>query len=152
MLNWMELMSLKIQFWRRYNMNYAPQIMPCNKIISRCFHEVNKRQPTVYDIWKVRSLSDPTCVRHLESQRTTIPTASVYLAKLHTYLLALAITGSVRKSNSAQEETFGSDSTNYVAAPWDVLMAYYFRAVESARAIPEASRLAWLVKTDTAER
>jgi hypothetical protein len=74
------------------------------------------------------------------------------LAKLHTYLLALAITGSVRESNSAQEETFGSDSTNYVTAPWDVLLAYYFRAVESARAIPEASRLAWLVKTDTAER
>ena len=39
-----------------------------------------------------------------------------------------------------------------MAAPWDVLIAYYFRAVESAEAIPEASRVAWLERTDIAER
>lgn len=57
------------------------------------------------------------------------------------------------KTNGApQEEAFGSDSVNYVAAPWDVFIAYYFRAVESAEAIPEASRVAWLERTDVAER
>ena len=36
-----------------------------------------------------------------------------------------------------RKPAFGSDSVNCVAAPWDVLVAYYFRAVESAEAIPE---------------
>ena len=71
---------------------------------------------------------------------------------LHTYLLALAITGSVKRSGAPAEETLGSEPTQFVAAPWDTLEEYYFRAVRSAAAIPEASRLAWLERTDVAER
>ena len=91
-------------------------------------------------------------LRGISPCRDQAHTVSAYLARLHTYLLALAITGSVKKSDTPQEETSGSDAANYVAAPWDVLTAYYFRAVESAEAIPEASRVAWLVRTDIAER
>ena len=139
--------------------------MPCDQIISRCFREIDRRLLTVHDIWKVRSLKhqvttsrkrkqpgDGLYTFEEEAYADPTHTVSVYLAKLHTYLLALAITGSVKNSDAPQEETFGSDSANYVAAPWDVFIAYYFRAVESAEAISEASRVAWLERTDIAEK
>ena len=72
--------------------------------------------------------------------------SSTYLANLHTHLLALAHTGSLKKSGSPAEETFGSSSVQFVAAPWDVLESYYFRAVEHVATLPEASRVEWLEK------
>ena len=79
-------------------------------------------------------------------------TTEIYLALLHTYLLSLAIAGSIKVAGAPTEETFGSDPTLFIVAPWDVLEAYYFRAARTALAIPEASRAAWLERVDVAER
>ena len=40
----------------------------------------------------------------------------------------------------------------FVQTPWDILQAYYFQVSRSIITFPEASRLAWLEATDTAER
>jgi hypothetical protein len=160
-----DLRNAKVQFWMRYKLRYPADITPCDQIISRCYRELDRRLLTVYDIWKVRSLKHQvTTTRkrkqvgdglftfeedvHTEASRTV----SVYMANLHTYLLALAITGTVKKSDAPDKETFGSDPLKFVAAPWDILESYYFRAVESIAAIPEVSRMAWLERADLAER
>ena len=48
-------------------------------------------------------------------------TVSVYMAGLHKYLLALAITVTSKQSDAPDKETFGSDPLKLVAAPWDIL-------------------------------
>jgi hypothetical protein len=160
-----DLRNAKVQFWMRYKLRYPANITPCDQIISRCYRELDRRLLTVYDIWKVRSLKHQvTTTRkrkqvgdglftfeedvHAEASRTV----SVYMANLHTYLLALAITGTTKMSDAPEKETFGSDPLKFVAAPWDILESYYFRAVESIAAIPEVSRMAWLERADLAER
>ena len=75
-----------------------------------------------------------------------------YMAKLYTYLLALGIAGSGKVQGAPEEELFGSDSTKFVKAPWDILQAYYFRALRLSKLVSKASRLAWLRERDTAER
>ena len=160
-----DLRNVKINFWKRYKLRYPAEIMPCDQLVSRCYREVEKRLLTVYDMWKVRSLmhqvtsskkrkqvGDGLYTFEEEAQAPLQFSAATYLMHLHTYLLALAITGSVKKSGAPAEETMGSDPTQFVDAPWDALEEYYFRAVRSAAAIPEASRLAWLERTDMAER
>ena len=165
LLSEVDLRTVKINFWKRYKMKYPSEITPCDQIISRCFREVEKRLLTVYDVWKVRSLKHQVTTSRkrkqvgdglftFEEENYVEPnhSASAYLARLHTYLLALAVTGAVKLAQAPNEETFGSNSVEFVAAPWDVLQAYHFRAAESAAAIPEGSRVAWLEKTDLAER
>ena len=160
-----DLRNAKVQFWMRYKLRYPADITPCDQIISRCFRELDKRLLTVYDIWKVRSLKHQVTTTRKRKQvgdglftfeedvhNEAARTVSAYMANLHTYLLALAMTGTVKKSDAPDKETFGSDPLKFVAAPWDVLEAYYFRAVESISAIPEASRMAWLERADLAER
>ena len=76
-----------------------------------------------------------------------------YLSNLHTYLLAMAIAGSGKAPGTpGEQEVFGSESTQYVSAPWDVLEAYYWRAVRVGQTMPEGSRLDWLERVDVAER
>ena len=63
---------------------------------------------------------------------------------MHIYLLALAITGSTRSWVLQTERLLGTDSTDYITAPWDTLAAYYFKAVKAAASTPEGSRLVLL--------
>ena len=51
-----------------------------------------------------------------------------------------------------EAESFGSDPVKYVALPWDVPEAYYFRAARTAQSLPEEFRAAWIEKVDIAER
>ena len=160
-----DLRSIKVNFWKRYRLRYPAEIMPCDQIISRCYRELDRRLLTVYDVWKMRSLKHQVTVSRkrkqvgdglftFEEEGHDEPHRDVrmYLANLYTYLLALAIAGSARRSDAPSEESFGSDSVSFVATPWDVLQAYYFRAVEAVAAIQEASKAAWLERVDLAER
>ena len=138
-----DLRNVKVQFWKRYKLRYPAEIMPCDQNVSRCFRELDRRMLTVYDIWKVRTLQHQVTTTRKrkklaeglysfeEDCETNVShNLSSYLANLHTYLLALAITGSVKKTGAPADETFESDSVKFVAAPWDVLQAYYFRNSE----------------------
>jgi len=160
-----DLRNVKLQFWKRYKLRYPADITPCDQIISRCFRERDRRLLTVYDIWKVRSLKHQVSTSRKRKQvgdglftfeedahNGASHTVSTYLANLHTYLLALAITGTIKRTDAPPEETWGSDPLKFVDSPWDILESYYFRAVDSIASIPEASRMAWLEKQDLAER
>ena len=82
---------------------------------------MDKRLLTVYDIWKVRRLKhqvttsrkrkqvgDGLFTFENESYKEPNHDASAYLSRLHTYLLAMAITGAVKRNSAPKEETFGS--------------------------------------------
>ena len=92
----------------------------------------------VYDMWKVKSLKHQVTTSNkrrkvgdglftIEEEAVAQPnyTVEAYLARLHIYLLALAITGSTKKQGATDGESFGTESTDYIAAPWDTLAAYY---------------------------
>ena len=53
------------------------------------------------------------------------------------------------RSRSYQE---GTSSAEFVTAPLDVLLAYFFRAKRCAAIIPSSRRLQWLQARDTEER
>ncbi len=50
------------------------------------------------------------------------------------------------------EAALGAESTKFVHAPLDVMMAYYFRAKRTTSMLPVAKRLAWLTARDAEER
>jgi hypothetical protein len=79
-------------------------------------------------------------------------TTETYLNALFTYLLALAMAGSSKVPGVSGAEEFGSDATQFVLVPWDILEAYYFRACSKVRQVPEGFRADWLEKCDVAER
>ena len=160
------LREVKVQFWKRYKAKYPVEANPSDQLLSRCYREMDKRLLTVYDIWRVKTLLHQVMTTKKRKQvGTDLYTfedetevlaetrgAEKYLAKLHTYLLALSIAGSSKVQGAPVEEAFGNDSTKFVKVPWDVLQAYYFRASRAAMSMPEASRLAWLEGRDIAER
>ena len=127
---------------------------------------MDKRMLTVYDIWKTKTLRHQVMSikkrKQLgvslftfedEEEDTHIErSAGKYLAMLHTYLLALATAGSSKVPGAPTEESHGSDATEFVSVPWDVLQAYHFRASRAAMMVPEASRLSWLEQRDSADR
>ena len=77
-----------------------------------------------------------------------------YLAKLFTYLLALAIAGvtAVSGASAPDENTMGADTTKFVQVPMDILMSYYHRAARCTASQPPGARLRWLQRTDQDER
>ena len=160
------LRDIKVQFWRRYKLKYPAEIMPGDRMVSRCFRELDRRLLSVTDIWTVKSLMIQVTTTKkrkrvgedlwmMEEEMPSTQTRSIarYLDLLFTYLLALSIAGSQKPaSGTNDQEVFGSDSTSHVSAPWDLLQGYYFRAARSVQMIQENQRLAWLEKVDVQER
>ena len=64
----------------------------------------------------------------------------------------MAGTNPCTEASALAKEDFGSDSTDYVQVPWDILQEYYFKASKAALRIPSQSRLSWLERADLAER
>ncbi len=161
----------KRHFWERYKIIYPVKIAPADKLLFTCYKEMEERRLTCYDIRKVKSILEeavnPTeqpestsesSQEQQEPKRRKVAATPTphgvreYMAKLYTYLLALAIVGTHKVHGAPPEEAFGSDSTMFVQTPWDILQAYYFQVTRSVITFPEASRLAWLERTDIAER
>ena len=161
----------KRHFWERYKIIYPVKIAPADKLLFTCYKEMEERRLTCYDIRKVKSILEeavnPTeqpestsesSQEQQEPKRRKVAATPTphgvreYMAKLYTYLLALAIVGTHKVHGAPPEEAFGSDSTMFVQTPWDILQAYYFQVTRSVITFPEASRMAWLENTDTAER
>jgi len=162
------LREVKVQFWKRYRQRYPVEIYPADSLVSRCFRELEKRLLTVFNVRSVKNLMHQVTTTRKRKmlatdlymyedepvavQKDAHYTVEAYLAQLYTYLLALAIAGSAKVSGAPASEEFGSDSTSFVVAPWDVLEAYYFRACRAAKTVPEALRADWLERMDVAER
>jgi hypothetical protein len=76
------------------------------------------------------------------------------LDNLLTYLIALAIAGGGDAPGAPEMrmEALGSDTTEFVEVPYDVVYAYYARARKASQNIPAAQRLEWLEAQDVEER
>ena len=137
--------------------------MPSDTLVSRCYRELDKRLLYAFNVWTVKNLMcQVTATRkkkkvgtdlYVYEEEPEVSPAGHYTDWLHTYLLALAVAGASKAPDApSQTKTFGCDPTKYVSVPWDVLEAYYFRAVRASRHLPEDMRASWAEKLDTAER
>ena len=120
----------------------------------------------VYDVWKVRSLhfqlttvqkkrklGDNLFTEEVETDEVVSKDTDTYLDKLHTLMIAYAMAG-VHPVPGADptKEVLGTSSAEFVTAPLDVLLAYFFRAKRCAAIIPSSRRLQWLQARDTEGR
>lgn len=168
MLDEGELRNAKQTFWRRYKMRFPPELHPADATVSRVSRELDKRMLCVYNVWKVRTLQfqlhttqkkrklgDGLFTEEAEDESPTVQDAEAYLDRLYSLMLAYAIAGSAGVTGApslTEEGTLGSDSTQFVVAPLDVMMSYYFRAKRTAQQTPHSRRLVWLAARDAEER
>ena len=101
---------------------------------------------------KRRKLAEDLYTMDDEQEMRPAQATETYLDLMFTYLLALALAGSSQVPAAPETETFNSDPTDHIVAPWDTLQAYYFRAVRAVKALPRSMQLQWLESKDSAER
>ena len=101
---------------------------------------------------KKRKLGD-NLTEEVETDEVVSKDTDTYLDKLHTLMIAYAMAG-VHPVPGADptKEVLGTSSAEFVTAPLDVLLAYFFRARRCAAIIPPSRRLQWLQAKDTEER
>ena len=163
-----ELRDCKLLFWVRYRQRFPPEVHPADATLSRVSREMTKRMLCVFSVWKVRSLqyqlhttnrkrklADGLFTEEADEDDATGQDWESYLDKLQTLMLAYSMAGVTPMSGAptaTTEATLGAESTKFVQAPLDVMMAYYFRAKRTTSMLPVAKRLAWLVARDAEER
>ena len=137
-----DLQGLKEQFWRRHKFCFVADLQPADRLVSRCFRAMSKRQMEVLDLSKVRSLTNQQTVvsrkrkvgDNLYLDEMLDPDAKLtdmasYLFSLEVYLNALAIVGAgAVPSPPTDPEDMGSDPARYVMVPWQLLVKYLYRA------------------------
>ncbi|CAE7363164.1 unnamed protein product, partial [Symbiodinium sp. CCMP2592] len=162
------LRDMKQQFWRRYKTRFPPELYPSDATLSRVTRELNKRMLCVFSVWKVKSLQfqllSTSKKRKLgdnlytedQDQDEVIPRDyESYLDRLQILLTAYALAGVQPVAGSPPangENTVGSDTTQFVHAPLDVLMEYFHRAKRSVSQVQGPKKLSWLQHKDTEER
>ena len=166
MLGDTELRTVKQSFWRRYKLRFPAEVHPADATVSRVSREMEKRMLCVYNVWKVKSLqfqlhttqrkrklADGLYMDDQEEDEATGHDADSYLDRLHTLMLAYALAGSQPLAGApATVEDLGADSTSYVAAPLDIMLAYYLRAKRTTMQVTLGRRLQWLQARDAEER
>ena len=162
------LRDMTLQFWRRYKTRFPPELCPSDATLSRVTRELNKRMLCVFSVWKVKSLqfqlvSTSSKKRKLgenlftedqELEEVVPRDWESYLDRLQILLTAYALAGVQAVAGGPpanSENTVGAD-TQFVQAPLDVVMEYFYRAKRSASQIQPQKRLAWLQHRDTEER
>ncbi len=167
LLDEVTMADLKACFWTRYKSKFPAEIMPGDSLVGRCAREMTRRLLTVYDVSLVKSLMHQVTKTkrrrqlagdlHVYDEEEVVESRdySEYLDKLFTYLLALAMAGAQRLPSAPEarmEASLGSDTTQFVSVPLDIVLQYWWRAKRTSQARPEYTRLGWLKKLDTAER
>eukprot|EP00971_Amphidinium_carterae_P169127 3350461-Amphidinium_carterae.2 len=137
------IIDLRKAFWARYRVAFRAFEEPSDYLLSRITKELEKRLLQVHPVFKVRTLTHQLRAER-EKQRVTdglvlvmqeqeedpAPqhTVTQYLALHHTLMLAYARAGVTPiDPPPGVQETFGSDSTDYVLAPLDVLLKFHSR-------------------------
>ena len=159
MLQDSELRDFKLAFWVCYRLRFPPEIHPADATLSRVSREMAKRMLCVFSVWKVRSLHYQlhTTNKKREDDDTAAQDWETYLAldKLQTLMVAYSLAGSMPVNGAptaADEAKLGADSTHFVQAPLDIMMAYYHRAKKTTCVLPVNKRLQWLQLRDSEER
>ena len=163
-----ELRDAKLAFWRRYKTRYPPELHPSDATVSRVSRELDKRMLCVYNVWKVKTLQfqlhttqkrrkigEGLYTEDVDESEPVLQDSESYLDRLHSLMLAYAIVGATAIQGGptpGAENALGADSTRFVVAPLDVLMAYFLRAKRTSQQLPPGKRLAWLQARDSEER
>ena len=166
-----ELRDVKTEFWHRYKMGFPTEIHPADSVVSRVSREMSKRMLCVFSLPKIRSLQwqlhatqkkrkiadgpgGGIFTEDVEDQDKVVADAETYLDRLMTLMLAYSMAGVTAKTgvDPKNEQGLGADSTLFVEAPLDIMMAYYFRAKRQCSQLPFGQRLQWLEARDLEER
>ena len=159
--------DLAAVFYRRYKMTYPSHVLPSDAVVSRLSKEIDKRALTLRDVFKMKSQSQmqrsvrkktvlgdgiEALLPEAQDEKET-QTLQIYMAKLHSLLLGYAIVGAAAVASPPSiAETKGADTTQYVVAPLDLMMRYYFRARRLADSLPYAGALQVIQRRDESER
>ena len=163
-----KLDSLKALFWDRYHVNPLPDEWPSDRLLSRLSKSLDKHTLDIQDVWAIKSLlwqkTNPVKKRKLgenlylaedadEHNRASASDGPTDLFNLKTYFMALAIVGaSPLPVVPTDAERLGSDSTLYVAVPWDLLQRYLRRAEKYWVTCHSPLKLNNLVRLDLEDR
>jgi len=164
MLSQPELDNMHARFWMRYKVTFSADVMVSDQVLSRLAKELSRRQLTVADLGKLKTLYNAICSdkkrkrvavnlyfeEESDLHNTTNTDVHVYLAAMYSLCIGLAVAGS--QSISSDKEPRGSDTTKFVECPLDILLRYHHRAAVAARALPYRSAITWLRERDIAER
>ena len=148
---------MKLQFWRRYKTRFPPELYPSDATLSRVTRELNKRMLCVFSVWKVKSLQfqlvsaskkrklgENLFTEDQELEEVVPRDWESYLDRLQILLTAYALAGVQAVAGGPpanSENTVGADTAQFVQAPLDVVMEYFYRAKRSASQIQPQKRL-----------
>ena len=113
-----EIHGMKDKFWKRHHITFPPEVMPADSLISRVFREMAKRCLMIFNIALVKNLlhqvttsrkrrkvADDLYVDEPDDAPEPAHDVQSYLAKLFTYLVALAMAGVDRMENAPEART-----------------------------------------------
>ena len=165
-----DLLERKQKFWNRYHMEYPPEVMPADSLVSRVAREMEKLLLMVFNMALVRTMMHQITTNRKKTKvgdnlytdaaddqaegQAGLSDVLTYMNHLFTYLLALAIAGVHRKPAAAapESETLGSSSVAFINVPLDVVMAYWYRANRMLQSLPPSNRLSVLSHLCAEER
>ena len=89
------LKGFKAQFWERYKTVYPAEAYPSDRLLYRCHNEMKDRLLTNYDIRRVRTAANQIKATQGGplAMHGSVHSIEDHMAKLRTYLLAIAIIG-----------------------------------------------------------
>ena len=129
---------------------------------------MEKRTLEVQDLWAVKSLvyqkTTPSKKRKLgtnlymqdddqDEDKEGGSDMAAYFGRMRIYFMCLAIVGAApRQGAPGSPEDLGTDATDYIQVPWDLLLKYQARAEKAAGGAPLQSRMLAVTGLDVEER
>ena len=152
-------------FYRRYKLSFSGEFDASTKLVSRLFREMEKRTLSVHNVAKITVLADQGAQQTqkmaisdkvslevgIDEATATVKNSMEYLRGLHALCVGMARAGVAPVEGCPGEEKRGSDSTDFVIVPLDLMLRYHQRAYERSSKV-STHRLEWLVRKDTDER
>ena len=164
-----DLKRMAERFWGRYKLRYDLDSKPSDYLVSRLYKEFSTRMLQVHPVFKVKTLSHQLmqekkrrklgdCIEIIETQGSSVKireSMHSYLELHFTLMLGFALAGIERVPSAPPPDTEDASkcSTQYVQAPFDLLMRYHSRLRKAAAAMGSSKDiLAWVRRKDEEER
>ena len=155
-------------FYARYRVTLMPWQSPSDQVISRLARELEKKQLTMREVFKVKSQAQQmkaqkkstpvgggmsfTYEQPDEHQREEAMNLRLYLDKLYTLMVAYAVVGARATASPPASETRGCDTTLHVEIPWDVCLKYHAKVLRFSSQVPYSIALDLVRKRDEGDR
>ena len=162
-----ELEGMAEKHYQRYKLTWPPEVTPGDLLVSRLAREIQLRQLSFREVWKIRTqafqqkaqrkkikLTDNLDLLQDEAEDDNVLNHDVhgYLEGLFTLLLAYSMAGIQSVQGAPSVESRGTDTTLVVQCPLDILLRYYHRAQDRAHKLPRSMSLEWIKRNDEADR